>query len=101
MEIPPSIAVDSLPQALTRMDRPQSAWDAVATGRKMSMEDLPQEHQQHVDDQTALSNPPGPGRAKTENLRRIERQVAEQRRRRRETTEAEEQEETGPEVPGL
>ena len=65
------------------------------------MEDLPKEHQQHVDDQTALSNPRGPGRAKTENLRRIERQVAEQRRRRRETTEPEEQEETGPEVPGL
>jgi hypothetical protein len=101
MEIPPSIPVDSLPEALTRMDRPQSAWDTVAAGRRWGMEDLPQEHQQHVDDQTALSNPLGPGRDKTENLRRIERQVAEQRRRRRETTEPEEQEETGSEVPGL
>jgi hypothetical protein len=101
MEIPPSIPVDSLPEALTPMDRQQSAWNTVAAGRRWGMEDLPQEHQQHVDDQTALSNPRGPGRAKTENLRRIERQVAEQRRRRRETTEPEEQEETGPEVPGL
>jgi hypothetical protein len=65
------------------------------------MEELPPEHEQHLDDQTAPSDPPGPGRDKTENLRRIERQVAEQRRRRRQATEPEEQEGPGPEVPGL
>jgi hypothetical protein len=44
---------------------------------------LPEEKQQHVDDQTALANPRGPGGSKKENLRRMERQVQEQRRLRR------------------
>jgi hypothetical protein len=39
------------------------------------------EREPHVDEQTALSNPRGPGGEKTENLRRIRRQVEEQRRR--------------------
>jgi hypothetical protein len=45
-------------------------------------DDLPKEKRQHVDEQTALANPGGPGGSKKENLRRIERQVEEQRRRR-------------------
>jgi hypothetical protein len=39
------------------------------------------EREPHLDDQTALANPRGPGGKKTENLRRIQRQVEEQRRR--------------------
>jgi hypothetical protein len=46
-------------------------------------DDLPKEKRQHIDEQTALANPRGPGGSKKENLRRIERQVEEQRRRRR------------------
>jgi hypothetical protein len=49
-------------------------------------DDLPEDRQQHLDDQTALANPRGPGGSKRENLRRIERQVEEQRRRRRAAT---------------
>jgi hypothetical protein len=49
-------------------------------------DDLPEDRQQHLDDQTALANPPGPGASKQENLRRVGRQVEEQRRRRRAAT---------------
>jgi hypothetical protein len=47
------------------------------------MDDLPQEKQQHIDEQTALANPRGPGGSKVENLRRIARQRRLQRDRRR------------------
>lgn len=56
------------------------------------MEKLPEEKQQHIDDQTALSNPRGPGGSKVENLRRMERQRRLQRRRRREATQPPEDE---------
>jgi hypothetical protein len=52
------------------------------------------EKEPHVDDQTALANPRGPGGEKTENLRRIRRQVEEQRRR---AAEAEQPPEEPPE----
>ncbi|HEX2025439.1 MAG TPA: hypothetical protein VHH92_03485 [Actinomycetota bacterium] len=45
------------------------------------MADDEHEREPHLDDQTAQANPRGPGREKTENLRRIERQLEEQRRR--------------------
>jgi len=48
----------------------------------MASDDLPQHDQQHLDEQTAGGLPRnGPGRDKTENLRRIRRQTATQRRR--------------------
>jgi hypothetical protein len=54
------------------------------------MDELPPEKQPHLDDQTALENPRGPGASKEENLRRIERQVRAQRRRRQEATDRQE-----------
>ena len=54
-----------------------------AQGRADVADELPKEKRQHIDEQTALANPRGPGGSKKENLRRIERQVEEQRRRRR------------------
>jgi hypothetical protein len=50
------------------------------------VDDLSEDRQQHVDDQTATTNPTRPGGDKRENLRRIGRQVEQQRRRRREAT---------------
>lgn len=45
-------------------------------------DDLPESHQQHVDEQSSTGLPDeGPGRSKIENLRRIRRQRADQRER--------------------
>jgi hypothetical protein len=62
-------------------------------GNYTDMDELPPEKQQHVDEQTALENPPGPGGSKEKNLRRIERQLRTQRARRREATRRDEQSE--------